>query len=87
MDNKTKKKSHRLKIPWWLHLLLAIAAYCFLKFLAPTLSAEDNRIARLLLLAPQAAPIAAIAFLFFAASALYRDDAPEDEDNTPDPAD
>jgi hypothetical protein len=85
-------------MPWWLSVILAIASYLALKYLAPTLavSAGLGHLAEML---PQAAPLAAIGFLLLAAIQLYegddsrpeeppeeQDDRTEDEDGPNRPA-
>jgi hypothetical protein len=74
-------------MPWWLSVVLAIASYLALKYLAPTLavSAGFGHLAGML---PQGAPIAAMGFLLLAAIQLYDGDdvpeePPEDEDDRP----
>ena len=70
-------------IPWWLSVIMAIASYLALKYLAPPLaiSAGFPPLAGIL---PQLAPLAAIGFLLFAAVLLYDGDDvgshPEDQD-------
>lgn len=61
-------------IPWWLYLLFAIISYCSLYYLLPSLAIAGTPIGKLLQMAPQAAPIVAVAFLLLAANALYKDD-------------
>lgn len=61
-------------VPWWLHILIAILCYWLLKYFLPSLVQGQSAAGRLLLLAPQLAPIVAIVFLLLAAFALYRSD-------------
>jgi hypothetical protein len=66
-------------MPWWLSVILAIASYLALKYLAPTLAASAG-LGDLAGLLPQAAPLAAIGFLLLAAIQLYEgDDEPPEE--------
>jgi hypothetical protein len=78
MNQEKSKKPLLQKIPWWFHLLFAIFSYCTLGYLLPSLGAPENVVGKLFRMAPQAAPIVAVAFLLLAANALYKDDPPKD---------
>jgi hypothetical protein len=63
----------RRQIPWWVHVLIATVLYIGLTYLVPTLHSDNKKIATLLGLLPNLAPIAAIGFLLLGAKALYSD--------------
>ncbi len=79
-------------MPWWLSVILAIASYLALKYLAPTLAVSAG-LGHLAGMLPQAAPLAAIGFLLLAAIQLYEGDdsppeePPEDQDDRPEDED
>ena len=72
----------QLHLPWWLFLLLAIAAYVSLKYVLPN---TDWLAPKMYGLAEQLAPIVTIIFLVLAANGLYQSNAttPQDEDDNP----
>lgn len=74
MNQEISKKPLLQIIPWWLYLLIAILSYCSLSYLLPSLGTAETPLGKLLQMAPQAAPIVAVAFLLLAANALYKDD-------------
>ncbi len=77
-------------IPWWLSVIMAIASYVGLKYLAQPLAISTG-LAPLAGFLPQIAPLAAIGFLLFATVLLYDGDEattyPEEPENTEDPED
>jgi len=62
------------KIPWWANVLLAIIAYCSLKYVAPQLQFSSAALQNIAAAAPGLAPLAAIVFLLLAAFKLYDSD-------------
>ena len=71
-------------IPWWVHLLIAIAAYVLLKYMLPQI---DGLSPQLQGLAEQLAPIITIIFLVLAGNGLYRFSTPETNDKNDKPTD
>ncbi len=71
-------------IPWWVYLLMAIAAYVLLKYMLPQI---DGLSPQLQGLAEQLAPIITIIFLVLAGNGLYRFSTPETNDKNDKPTD
>ena len=71
-------------IPWWVHLLLAIAAYVLLKYVLPQI---DGLSPNLKGIAEQLAPIITIVFLVLAGNGLYRFSTPETKGKDDEPTD
>lgn len=68
------------RIPWWLAVMLAIAAYLCLKYWLPQLAGSAGLLPLAAFL-PKTAPLAAIGFLLLAAVLLY--DGDENEPKEP----
>ena len=79
---QTNKGHSQRRIPWWIYIITATLLYVGLTYFAPTLQTENQWIKILLSVAPNLAPIGAIAFLLLGAKALY--DSPEKKVNPPD---
>jgi len=73
-----------LRISWWVSVLLAIASYYCLKYLAPQLQFTNRTLQNLAVAAPGLAPMAAIVFLLLAAIRLYDTDDKESPEDTDD---
>ncbi len=73
-----------LRISWWVSVLLAIASYCCLKYLAPQLQFTSQTLQNLAIAAPGLAPMVAIVFLLLAAIRLYDTDDKESPEDTDD---
>lgn len=65
------------RFPWWGSVLLAILAYCGLKYGVGELLSEEHRLTGLLQLF---APLAAMALLLLAGKQLYDNDGAADEE-------
>ncbi len=76
------RSSHRL--PWWIHILLAIGSYYMLKYVVPGLHLTNPTFQKLTQAAPTFAPLASILFLLLAAKRLYDIDRGEEESNQAD---
>ena len=70
------------KFPWWLSVILAIGAYCGIKYGIPRLTGADHRLAGL---AQLLAPIFAMGLLLLAAKQLYDTDDQADPEEGEDP--
>lgn len=76
--NEPPQATHSfLRIPWWVSILLAIASYYCLKYLAPQLQFTNETLQNFAAAAPGLAPIAAAVFLLIAAFRLYDKDGEE----------
>lgn len=85
MKKKTNEKKNKWRgLPWWLHLIFAIASYSLLKYGVAEINAAGPGRPALALLAEQAAPIVAVIFLLLSANALYRKDTPKDDEKPDD---
>lgn len=68
------------QIPWWVYLLFAVASYCILQYILPSMFSDQQELEDYIHMAKKAAPIIAIAFLLPAAHALYQNDKPAPSD-------
>jgi len=69
------------RFPWWGTIILAIVAYCALKYGAPMLTTGNPQLDAFLQKAPMLAPIVTIPLLLLAAKQLY-DIPPEPDEST-----
>ena len=72
------QKSHLLRIPWWMDIIIAAILYLALNYWVPTLHTEIPWLEAFQHVCQGMAPIASIAFLLLGAKALY--DFPEKND-------
>jgi hypothetical protein len=81
MNDPTPRRPAALpSLPWWLHVILAIASYYLLKHVAPEIIRMAGYAGFAGFMA-YLAPLVTIAFLLLAASSLYAtDDADEKEE-------
>jgi hypothetical protein len=73
-DNNMTPNRPAIRIPWWVHLLLALLIYPFLYYLIPYFITQSPSLSKYTGLLQQLAPLATIPFLFFAAFGLYDSD-------------